>query len=160
MSDQKLSVTMTAADVDDVMRAIQTIKQKMPFLLALSGDERRALPQPGDRGRAFISKALEVATQNPSILPGFFSLEELRKDVELGNTLQPILLSLAQLQGMMEDTARVATSEAYTGALNVYSYAKASGSAAAVGGAVEELGKLFARRGAAANAKTSGNGGA
>lgn len=160
MSDQKLSATMTAAEVDAVMQAIQTIKQKMPFLLALSTEERRALPQPGDRGRAFISKALEVATQNPSILPGFFSLEELRKDVELGNTLQPILLSLAQLQGMIEDTARVASSEAYSGALNVYSYAKASGSAAAVGGAVEELGKLFARRGAAANTKTAGNGGA
>ena len=155
MSDQKLSVTMTTADVDDVMRAIQTIKQKMPFLLALTGDERRALPQPGDRGRAFIGKALEVATQNPSILPGFFSLEELRKDVELSHTLQPILMSLAQLQGMVEDTARMATSEAYSRALNVYSYAKASGSAAAVGSAVEELGKLFARRGAAAGGKTS-----
>ena len=153
MSDQKLSVMMTAAEVDAVMQAIQTIKQKMPFLLALTGEERRALPQPGDRGRAFIGKALEVATQNPSILPGFFSLEELRKDVELGNTLQPILMSLTQLQGMIEDTARVASSEAYTGALNVYSYAKASGSAAALGGAVEELGKLFARRGAAAGGK-------
>jgi hypothetical protein len=133
------------------------IKQKMPFLLALTSDERRALPQPGDRGRAFISKALEVATQNPTILPGFFSLDELRKDVELGATLQPILLSLTQLQGMIEDTARVATSEAYSGALNVYSYAKASGSAAAVGSAVEELGKLFSRRGAAAGAKTPSN---
>jgi hypothetical protein len=58
---------------------------------------------------------------------------------------------------MIEDTARMATSEAYSGALNVYSYAKASGSAAVVGGAVEELGKLFARRGAAAGAKTPAN---
>ncbi len=154
MSEQKLSVTMSAAEVEAVMGAIQTIKQKMPFLLALNSDERRALPQPGDRGRAFIGKALEVATQNPSILPGFFSLDELRKDVELSNTLQPILMSLAQLQGMMEDTARVATSEAYSGALNVYSYAKSSGSAAAVGSAVEELGKLFARRGATVGGKT------
>jgi hypothetical protein len=157
MSEQKLSVTMSAADVEAVMQAIQTIKQKMPFLLALNSDARRALPQPGDRGRAFIGKALEVATQNPTILPGFFSLDELRKDVELSQPLQPILLSLSQLQSMIEDTQRVATSEAYTGALNVYSYAKASGSAAALGGAVEELGKLFARRGATAGGKTPSN---
>ena len=111
MSDQKLSATMSATDVKEVMNAIQTIKQKMPFLQALSGDERRALPQPGDRGRAFISKALEVAAQNPDIMPGLFSLEEMRKDVELGNTLQPILLSLTQLQDRIEDTARVASSE-------------------------------------------------
>jgi hypothetical protein len=56
---------------------------------------------------------------------------------------------------MIEDTARMATSEAYSGALNVYSYAKASGSAAALGVTMEELGKLFTRRGAAAGAKTS-----
>jgi hypothetical protein len=41
--------------------------------------------------------------------------------------------------------------------LNVYSYAKASGSAAAVGSAVEELGKLFSRRGATAGGKTPSN---
>ena len=157
MSEQKLSATMSATDVEEVMNAIQTIKQKMPFLQALSGDERRALPQPGDRGRAFISKALEVAAQNPDIMPGLFSLEEMRKDVELGNTLQPILLSLTQLQDRIEDTARVASSEAYSAALNVYSYAKASGSAAALGSAVDELGRLFVRRSAAAGVKVPSN---
>ncbi len=76
---------------------------------------------------------MEVATQNPGILPGMFDLNEMRKDVELTNALQPIIMALSQLQGMMDDTMRVATSEAYTAALNVYSYAKASGSAAARG---------------------------
>ena len=84
------------------MQALHTIKQKMPFLLALSSDERRALPQPGDRGRAFITKAMEVATQNPDILPGVFDLPEMRKDVELTNALQPIIMALSQLQGMMD----------------------------------------------------------
>ena len=155
MSDNRLSAALTAAEVDEVMQALHTIKQKMPFLLALSSDERRALPQPGDRGRAFISKAMEVATHNPGILPGVFDLPEMRKDVELTNALQPIIMALSQLQGMMDDTMRVATSEAYTAALNVYSYAKASGSAAAMGSAVEELGRLFIRRNAAAASKAT-----
>ena len=98
MSDNRLSAALTGAEVDEVMQALQTIKQKMPFLLALSSDERRALPQPGDRGRAFISKAMEVATQNPGILPGVFDLPEMRKDVELTNALQPIIMALSQLQ--------------------------------------------------------------
>ena len=102
MSDNRLSAALTAAEVDEVMQALHTIKQKMPFLLALSSDERRALPQPGDRGRAFISKAMEVATQNPGILPGVFDLPEMRKDVELTNALQPIIMALSQLQGMMD----------------------------------------------------------
>ena len=49
----------------------------------------------------------------------------------------------------------IATSEAYTAALNVYSYAKASGSAAALGSAVDELGRLFVRRNAAAASRTT-----
>ena len=102
MSDNRLSAALTAAEVDEVMQALHTIKQTMPFLLALSSDERRALPQPGDRGRAFISKAMEVATQNPDILPGVFDLSEMRKDVELTNALQPIVIALSQLQGMMD----------------------------------------------------------
>ena len=56
---------------------------------------------------------------------------------------------------MMDDMMRVATSEACTAALNVYSYAKASGSAAAMGSAVEELGRVFVRRNAAAASKAT-----
>ena len=66
-------------------------------------------------------------------------------------------IEAGELQGMIEDTGRVATSEAYTGALNVYSYAKASGSAAALGSAVDELGRLFVRRSAAAGVKVPSN---
>jgi hypothetical protein len=80
----------------------------------------------------------------------------MRKDLELFNALQPILLALSQLQDMVEDTALTANAEAYSYALAVYNYAKASGTEAALAGAVEELGKLFVKKPAASAARPQG----
>jgi hypothetical protein len=47
------------------MDAIATIRQKLPFLVDLTTEDRRTMLKMGDKSRAFVSKALEVATQNP-----------------------------------------------------------------------------------------------
>ncbi|MGA7936587.1 MAG: hypothetical protein WCA35_23735 [Kovacikia sp.] len=86
------------------MDAVGTIKAKLSFLVDLSAEERKALPKMGDKSRAFVSKALEVATQNPDFLPRSFNLEELRKDVQLFEALYPLLLSMTQLQELLDDT--------------------------------------------------------
>lgn len=52
-----------------MLQAIATIKEKLPFLVDLSADDRKTLPKMGDKSRAFVSKALEVAAQNPEFLP-------------------------------------------------------------------------------------------
>lgn len=85
-----ISAVLTQADRDAVMDAVATIKAKLPFLVDLSADDRKALPKMGDKSRAFVSKALEVATQNPDFLPRSFNLEELRKDVQLFEALYPL----------------------------------------------------------------------
>ncbi len=47
----------------------------------------------------FVSKALEVTTQNPGFLPRSFDLDEMRKDVELFETLYPLLLNTVRVNG-------------------------------------------------------------
>jgi hypothetical protein len=148
MIDNRISASLSQEDLDAVLHAINTIKQKLPFLTNLTPDERRGLTKPGDRSRAFISGALEVATQNPDILPRIFDLEEMRKDVELAQRLQPILLALTQLQELVDSTTALVNSEAYAGALAVYTFAKAGGKAAALQDTLDELGKRFARKSA------------
>ncbi|HMV50081.1 MAG TPA: hypothetical protein PLD20_33580 [Blastocatellia bacterium] len=154
MVENRISAALTQADVDAILAAIKIIKEKLPFLINLTMEERRALNKPGDRSRNFIDKALEVAVQNPDILPRLFNLEEMRKDIELGQKLQPILLALSQLQEVVDNTAAVINSEAYAAALTVYGYAKAAGKAAALQEALDELGKRFSRRPAHATPKT------
>jgi hypothetical protein len=137
---------LSQTDRDAVMAAIATIKTKLPFLIDLTADDRKALPKMGDKSRAFVSKALEPATQNPDFLPRSFDVAELQKDVQLFESLYPVLMALTQLQDLVDDTCMAVGSEAYAAALQVYSYAKASGEGAGLETAVEELGLRFARK--------------
>ncbi|MCC5627069.1 hypothetical protein [Nostoc sphaeroides] len=146
MSTAPISATLAPLERDAVLQAIATIKEKLPFLIDLTNEERKALPKMGDKSRAFVSKALEVATQNPEFLPRSFDLDEMRKDVQLFEALYPVLLSLSQLQELVDDTSLAVGSEAYAAALQVYNYAKASGQGAGLDGVVEEMGQRFARK--------------
>lgn len=117
MSTTPISATLAQTDRDAVLQAIATIKEKLSFLVDLSADDRQTLPKMGDKSRAFVSKALEVAAQNPEFLPRSFDLEEMRKDVQLFEALYPVLLSLTQLQELVDDTSLAVGSEAYAAAL-------------------------------------------
>ncbi len=141
-----ISATLTQLDRDAVMDAVATIKAKLPFLIDLTADDRKALPKMGDKSRAFVSKALEVATQNPDFLPRSFDLEEMRKDVQLFEAMYPILVALTQLQELVDDTCLAAGSEAYAAALQVYNYAKVSEQGGGLDAVVSEMGQRFARK--------------
>jgi hypothetical protein len=146
MAPNQISATLTFTDRDMVMESIAAIKHKLSFLIDLSTEERKALPKMGDKSRAFVSKALEVATQNPDFLPRSFDIHEMRKDVELFEAMYPVMLAVAQLNELLEDTYMAVGSEAYASALMVYTYAKASGNTAGLEAIVEELGQRFARK--------------
>lgn len=146
MQDNKISATLSDADRQAVMTAIDTIRQKLPFLTDLTPEDRRALPKMGDRGRVFVSQALELATQNPNILPGGFNTAEMRKDVELLAALDPILAALMQLGELVEDTYMAVSSEAYTSGLLIYQFARAAGRGAALDDALDGLAQRFARK--------------
>lgn len=142
----RVSATLSQDDQEALLNALATIRQKLPFLLGLNPDERRALPRLGDKSRAFVTKALEVATQNPDFLPRSFDIEEMKQDARLFEAMYPLLLSLTQLQELMEDTTTVVGSEAYAAALLVYSYAKTSGRNTGLDSAVDDMSQRFARK--------------
>ncbi|MBN4003998.1 hypothetical protein [Nostoc sp. LPT] len=146
MADNKLSAKLSSANREAVMQAITTIREKLPFLIDLTTEERKALPKLGDKSRAFVSKALEIGTQNPDFLPRSFDLNEMRQDIELFEALYPILLSLTQLQELVDDTSVAVGSEAYAAGLMIYNYAKASGKGSGLDSMVDDLGRRFARK--------------
>ncbi|MBD2447663.1 hypothetical protein H6G76_10850 [Nostoc sp. FACHB-152] len=146
MAENRISAKLSAADKDAVMQAIATIREKLPFLIDLTTEDRRTIVKMGDKSRAFVSKALEVATQNPNFLPRAFDIEEMRHDLALYEALYPVLLSLTQLQELVDDTCMASGSEAYAAALAVYNYAKASGDVAGLDSVIDEMGRRFTRR--------------
>lgn len=122
-----ISATLSQTDRDAIAEAITTIQKHLPFLIDLVAEERASLPKLSPKSRSFVSTALDVATRNPDFLPRSFDVEEMRKDLELFQDLNQILMSLTQLQDMVDDTCMQVGSEAYTAALTVYDYAKKSG---------------------------------
>jgi hypothetical protein len=146
MPDNHVSASLSQADQQAVLAAINTIREKLPFLIDLTPEERRTLPRMGDRSRGFVAQALEVATQNTGMLPRAFDVEEMRKDVELLAALSPVITALAQLNELVDDTFMAVGSEAYTAALFVYQTARTAGKGAALDGALDALSQRFARK--------------
>ena len=146
MPDNHISATLSQADRQAVLDAVNTIRAKLPFLIDLSPEERKALPKMGDTGRGFVAQALEVAEQNPDILPRSFDVSEMRKDLELLNALLPVVTAFAQLNELLDDTYTEVSSEAYASALLVYQYVRAAGKGSALDGALDALGQRFARK--------------
>ena len=66
MAENQISASLTPANRQAVMDAIATIKDKLPFLVDLTTEERRTLPKMGDKrldichhdmGRRFARKS-------------------------------------------------------------------------------------------------------
>jgi hypothetical protein len=111
-------VTFSPVDQQAVMTAIDTIRQKLPFLVNLTPSERQGLAKLGDKSRAFVLKAVDVATQNPETLPGTHSIEDVRNIAEVFRGMFSIRLALQQLYKQVDDTTTKTGSDAYAVAPN------------------------------------------
>jgi hypothetical protein len=155
MPENRISAQLGEAERQAVFAAIQTIRQKLPFLIDLTPEERRSLLKYGDKSRAFVEQALQVAEQNPDILPRTFDAGEMRNDVELFVALSSIHTAFAQLNELLDDTVLAVGSDAYAAALSVYQFARAAGKGAALDTALDGMAQRFARKSRSAPAATS-----
>ena len=147
MAQNRISATMAQSQKDAAMAAIKTLGDTMPFLIDIGPDERKALPKLGDKSRAFVEKALEIATQNPGFLPRDFDIEEFRKDVTLYADLSSVRQGLARVFDLVEDSMMIAGSEAYLAALMVYYIAKSKNiGTEGLDSTIDELGQRFVRK--------------
>jgi hypothetical protein len=145
MTSNYVSATLSSSDRDKIIAEIASIREKLPFIIDVAPKLKRAMPKMGDKSRAFVRKALDVAIQHPDFLPRSFDIEELQRDVELFESLYPLAMALSQLQSDLDDTLAAIGSDAYSAALQVYRHAKAHGDGSGLDMMVEELGQRFDR---------------
>lgn len=155
MPINRISSNLSVTAQHEVMDLIAQINQQLAFLIDVGPQERRSMTKLGDRNRAFTRKALEIATQTPDFLPRSFDITEMRRDLELFEALQPMLLALTRLRELVDDTAVAAGDEAYRAALEVYRYAKANGSVAGLDDLIDEMGRRFAQQGSRAKVQAT-----
>ncbi|MEA5452188.1 hypothetical protein VB780_26680 [Leptolyngbya sp. CCNP1308] len=146
MASNYISATLSLQARDEVMSAIATIRDLLPFILDVAPKVKKSMPKMGDKSRAFVQKALDVAIQHPDFLPRSFDIAELQRDVNLFEAIYPLAMALAQLQADLDDTLAAVGSDAFTAALQVYRHAKAHGDGSGLDAMVEDLGQRFDRQ--------------
>lgn len=120
LGNNRVSANLTPEDFNAVKQAIQEIGYRMPFLIGLTLEERKKLAKINRSNKLFVADAVDVARENPTVLPYYLTVEELEKDFSLFQQLNEILLPLEQLYEKVRDTQILAGSEAYQTSLVLY----------------------------------------
>ena len=142
--NDRIGATLSQADLDAILAAVETITSKLPFLVDLSPDDRQTLPKFGEKSLAFVQRAHDVVRQNDSFLPRSFDVDAFGRDVALRARLDTVALS--RLAKHVDDTRTLVGAEAYAAALTAYDALKRSGRGTALDGAADDLARHFARR--------------
>jgi len=109
----------------DVKTILTSAKDVLfPYMSTLSNEDRRGLPKMGEKSLSFVTKSYELCQQHPELMPGYLNVEDFKIDVADATGLLPIKDLLTQLLDMVNDTAMLAGSEAYSQALLFYNNAK------------------------------------
>jgi len=96
----------------------------LPLLVALTVENKRSLPLVGERLINFIEQAVKSADQNPNLVPPYLKLEDVKVDMEAWKYLNGISRELEHLLSLLNDTAALSGSEAYSSMLSYYNYLK------------------------------------
>jgi hypothetical protein len=122
MSYQNISFNMVQADIDAVKAAIAVINSKLPFLVTLDADERKALFKLGHKSVDFVQDASTAVVNFPAIMPPSFDKIEYAKDTALFKVLTDLKSLVDSLQEKLDNTYMAVGSEAMVASLEVYAY--------------------------------------
>ncbi|MFA9192461.1 hypothetical protein AAGV28_13870 [Flavobacterium sp. FZUC8N2.13] len=149
LSNNRVNVAATAAQVTAVKAAFQTIMTNLPFLTGLTADERKSLNAIDVNNKVFAEDALAAAVNNPTLVPAYISVPNMQLDMTLFNQLDELSGLANQLCERIEDTKMLAGSEAYNVALSLYKSFGAAADAGAPGAdsIVDKLKTRFANSG-------------
>lgn len=143
----RVSAVLTQEESDAALASLDSVRQKMPFLIDLTAEEKRGLPRIDAGAQPWASEILKLATRNQDFLPRGFDLDEMRRDVTLWSAIIPIQQSITKLAQLVDNTYTAVAADAYSAALAVYSFAKHNNiGTEGLDTLMDELSKRFAKK--------------
>lgn len=144
MPYQNINVTISPADVQAVKDSFAAILGKLPFLVNLTVDERKATFKAGPDSLSFLQNAVSAAQNNPTIFPASFSATDFQKDVDLFAALTELGTLASSVASRIDDTRLAVGGEAMQQATQVYNYVKtAAKTTPGLKPVAEQLGERF-----------------
>lgn len=119
-NDNRISAVLSDEDVAAVQGALATIRGALPFLVTLSGQERKELPRMGPKSIGFDEKCSTYMANRAEFMPGFVDPAEVAKDRALRAQLLRFAAELATLAGSVDDTVQLVSSEVWLADLAYY----------------------------------------
>ncbi|WP_133512217.1 hypothetical protein [Candidatus Thiosymbion oneisti] len=148
MPYQNIDASLSAADIKAVKDAFDTVLNKLPFLVSLTTQERKATFKTGPDSVSFVRNALTAAQDHPTILPASFEIPGFEKDVELFTALTELGTLADSVASQLDDTRLAVGGEAMQEAIQVYDYVKtAAKRTPGLKPVAEQLGERFQHMG-------------
>ena len=145
MSQNLISMVLTADQLTAIDGALATLEQNLSGLVALQPSQRRELYKMGEKSEQFGRQTLNVLTNNPQIVPPSLGLAEAQQDLAALDALRPRLQRMKQLVERGEDTETALGSDIMSTALEGYGLLKVSGKNQGLDGLRQELSSRFAK---------------
>ena len=145
MSQNLISLDITAAQVAAALDALTALEDAIPGLISLDAEERRRLTKMGRKSEVFCRQALSVLAQNPQIVPPNLGLADAQADLLALDRLRPVLDRLQRLAARGADTEIALGSDVMGVALEGYGLLKVSGRNEGLDGMRRELSARWAK---------------
>ena len=125
MKNKNISA-ISVQEIDNSIDALKELRQRMPFLTALSPLERRHGAHVGSNRVQEAQASLTAARENPAILPSTFDVALFEHNVRVMVRLHQCLTVLKALTSDVQDTLLSVGADAVTGSQQVRALVKAA----------------------------------
>lgn len=116
-----VSIKIPKEKVDEVLTHLNSIQAILgEYLIALTPQQRQAIPKVSDKTIPFVDKALEYSKTNPEFVPPFLNVTEFEVDKQAMTDLKEMFNPIALLYTNLNDTILLTGSEAYQASLTYY----------------------------------------
>ena len=132
-NDNKISASLTAQDMTDIMAAFATIKAKLPFLINLSPEEKRRMPNISTERGGMVDTFTSEMDLHADLIPTFVDMPELAKDKALFTQLDTLKACANEICEGINDTHQAVGSDMYLAYLSFYNNVKQAAKRAVVG---------------------------
>jgi hypothetical protein len=132
-----------------LLNFLSDMELNMSFLVQLTPAEKKKYLRLGAKSPAFLSRAVELAKQNPQVLPNYFNQAEFEKDVQDFEIMSDLLVQINKLQQAIKDTKMAFEQESIRAALDFYKHCQSAANQNVAGSqeVVKELSSIMPKKG-------------
>lgn len=120
MTQNLISLDLSADDVAEFDAALAVIEKFVKPLLSLTAEEAKGLSKMGDKSEQFCRQAAMLLGQNRDMLPATFELDEMVSDLASFDVLRPRAVRLHDAVARLDDTLMALGSDVMVAASKGY----------------------------------------